>query len=77
MVNFKIEKLSFSYPGQENKALSNISLEINQGEFIVVCGKSGSGKSTLLRMLKPELSPKGKTEGLISFFGKSAKLSVL
>lgn len=73
MVNFKIEKLNFSYPGQENKALSNISLKINQGEFIVVCGKSGSGKSTLLRMLKPELAPKGKTEGEISFFGKTAE----
>lgn len=71
MVNFKIEKLSFSYPGQESKALSDISLDINQGEFIVVCGESGSGKSTLLRLLKPELSPKGKTEGKISFFGKA------
>ena len=68
MVNFKINNLSFSYPDSKRQALKNISLTINQGEFIVVCGKSGSGKSTLLRMLKPELTPHGKTEGEIAFF---------
>ena len=59
MVNLKINNLSFSYPDNKKKALKNINLTINQGEFIVVCGKSGSGKSTLLRMLKPELTPHG------------------
>lgn len=70
MVNFKIENLSFFYPNENTPALKNINLEIEQGEFIVICGKSGSGKSTLLRMLKPELTPKGRTEGEIVLFGK-------
>ena len=68
MVNFKINNLSFSYPESERQALKNINLTVNQGEFIVICGKSGSGKSTLLRMLKPELTPHGKKEGDITFF---------
>lgn len=73
MVDFQIKNLSFSYPETDNKVLNNISLEINKGEFIVLCGKSGSGKSTLLSMLKPELTPHGKTEGEIIFFGKEKK----
>ena len=68
MVNFKINNLSFSYPNSKKQALKNINLTVNQGEFIVICGKSGSGKSTLLRMLKPELTPHGIKEGEIIFF---------
>ena len=32
-------------------ALNNISLEVNEGEFLAITGKSGSGKSTLLNAL--------------------------
>lgn len=71
MVSFKINHLSFFYPDEPTPALKDINLSIEQGEFIVLCGPSGSGKSTLLRMLKPELTPKGRTEGEIIFFGKS------
>ncbi len=68
MVNFEINNLSFSYPESKRQALKNINLTVNQGEFIVICGKSGSGKSTLLRMLKPELTPHGTKTGEIAFF---------
>lgn len=70
MVNFKINNLFFSYPDSKTQALKNINLTVNQGEFIVICGKSGSGKSTLLRMLKPELTPHGILSGEREFFGK-------
>ncbi len=70
MVNFKINNLSFTYPDSKTKALKNINLTVNQGEFIVICGKSGSGKSTLFRMLKPELTPHGNLSGDRELFGR-------
>ncbi len=49
----KIDDLSFSYSGKsKNKnGLDHINLTINDGEFIVLCGKSGCGKTTLTRAI--------------------------
>ena len=70
MEHFKIENLSFSYPASEDKkSLDNVSLKIEKGEYIVLCGKSGSGKTTLLRHLKTVLTPHGKRTGEIYFNG--------
>ncbi len=49
------------------RALSNVSLEVEQGEFLVVIGLSGSGKSTLLRCINRLIDP---TEGRIWLFGE-------
>ncbi len=70
MESFKIENLSFKYPTRESRALDNISLTVNSGEFIVLCGKSGCGKTTLLRLLKSSLSPHGTLGGKIYFGSK-------
>ena len=51
MENFIIQNLSFSYANTEEQAIKKINLRIEQGEFIVICGKSGSGKSTLLHLI--------------------------
>lgn len=67
----KIDNLSFTYPNSENKALDNINLSFEKGEFVVLCGKSGCGKTTLLRLLKSSLAPTGKLSGNIIFNGKS------
>lgn len=69
MVDFKLKNLSFSFQGGED-ILKNLDLEINRGEFVVLCGKSGSGKTTLLRLLKPQLKPHGKQSGEIQIFEK-------
>ncbi len=71
MENFKIENLSFTYPEREDKALDNINISVNQGEFVLVCGKSGCGKTTLLKLLKSSLAPFGEISGNILFKGKS------
>lgn len=55
----------------EGKALDNINLKIEKGEFVVICGKSGCGKTTLLRHLKPAITPHGKREGEILFEGRN------
>ncbi len=68
---FNIKNLSFSYPKSSKKALNNISLTIEQGDFVLLCGKSGSGKSTFLKMLKPQLTPAGSISGEIIFNRKN------
>ena len=66
----KIEDLSFSYSTQEKKALKKVNLIIEEGDFIVVCGKSGCGKSTLLRHFKTPLTPHGSRQGNILYKGQ-------
>lgn len=63
MAQIKIENLTFRYPLRQSMALSGVDFTIEDGEFLVLCGKSGCGKSTLLRLLKPELSPHGQKNG--------------
>ena len=41
------------------RALNDVSLEVDQGEKIVICGPSGSGKSTLIRCIN-RLEPHDK-----------------
>lgn len=66
----KIENLTFKYPLGNKNALTNLSLTIDSGEFVTVCGKSGSGKSTFLRQFKPLISPYGEREGRVYFGGE-------
>ena len=55
----KFENVSVTYPGGV-KALDNVSLEINEGDFLIIVGMSGAGKSTLLRTINNLVKP---TEG--------------
>lgn len=74
MAHFEIKDLTFSYASAKGRhSLENVSLTIEQGEFLVLCGKSGSGKSTLLRQLKTVLTPNGKRTGEILFRGVPLK----
>lgn len=70
MESYKIENLTFAYPGRDKDAISDISFTVNQGEFITLCGESGCGKTTLLRLLKTALAPCGSLGGSIYFGGK-------
>ena len=68
---FAIKHLNFVYPEQAKNAISDFSLSVRPGEFLVVCGPSGCGKSTLLRQLKTVLAPHGRRSGQILFDGKN------
>jgi energy-coupling factor transport system ATP-binding protein len=63
-MSIKIEKLTHVYMPKtpfEKKALDNISLEIEQGEFVALIGHTGSGKSTLIQHLNGLLKPTSGT----------------
>ena len=65
---FEVKNLNFSASGQ--KILSNISLDILQGEYIAIIGPNGGGKTTLIRML---LGLDKATSGEIKIYGKKLK----
>ena len=46
-----VDNLSFTYPGNNYKTISNVSFEIKKGEIIALVGPNGAGKSTLVRLL--------------------------
>ena len=70
MATFTVKNLTFTYPNKQEPALEDINLTVEMGAFIVICGQSGSGKSTLLRNFKPILTPHGKRQGRILFYGE-------
>ena len=63
MITF--DHVSKVYPG-EIQALDDMSLHIDQGEFVFVLGRSGAGKSTFLKMILREEVP---TEGTVTVAG--------
>ncbi|WP_194842075.1 phosphonate ABC transporter ATP-binding protein [Gracilibacillus salitolerans] len=67
----KIEHVTKVYP-DGTIALSNISFDVNLGEFVVVIGSSGAGKSTLLRCINRLVEP---SEGDIIFKGEKINRS--
>ncbi|MBB6631788.1 energy-coupling factor transporter ATPase [Clostridium algidicarnis] len=69
-MSIKIENLTHVYMKNtpfEKKALDDINLEINDGEFVALIGHTGSGKSTLIQHLNGLLKP---TSGKIIIDGQ-------
>ena len=63
MTILQVEGLSKTYTGRfganQVKALSNVSFELEQGEYAAIMGESGSGKTTLLNLLAAFDKPTG------------------
>lgn len=70
-MSLKIDHVSVIYPAADGRppvaALSDISLDIGEGEFVVALGASGCGKSTLLNLIAGFLSP---TSGGLTLDGR-------
>lgn len=67
----EIKDLAFTYADENVQALTDVSLTVFQGEFIVLAGRSGCGKTTLLKHFKKELLPIGKRTGSMYYNGAS------
>lgn len=69
----QIKNVSMVYPvnnGKDIVALTDINLDIQEGEFISLLGPSGCGKTTLLRIIADLLQP---TSGSVSIRGQSPR----
>lgn len=64
----EIKDISFEY--EETKALDNISMKVEKGDFLAILGPNGSGKSTLLKIMLGLIKP---TKGSIKLFGVDSK----
>ena len=69
MALFAFEELTFRYPEAPRDALRDVSVAIEPGQFVLVCGQSGCGKTTLLRQFKSALAPHGHQSGQVLFDG--------
>lgn len=67
-----VEKLSFQYPGKDQRVLDDVSFEIKKGDKVGVIGKSGSGKTTLINLFLQFFEP---SEGKIRVDGKELNAS--
>ncbi len=74
MAFIEIEHLSFAYPDENNRpfrVLRDISLSVNEGEYVAVLGHNGSGKSTLAKMINMVVDDYTFAEGSITVDGRN------
>src|SRR5262245_40986083 len=66
-----IQQISKLYADGNSFAIKDITLEIGEGELLVLLGESGCGKSTMLKMINRLVEP---TEGRILIDGNDTRL---
>lgn len=62
-----LELSNISYVANDKSIIRDVSLSVNQGDYITIVGPSGSGKSTLLKLCSDLISP---TSGTITYDGR-------
>ena len=79
MVVVDIRELTYTYPTAVKPALSHVSLQIEQGEFLAIIGNNGAGKSTLCYTLAGFVPHffKGTLTGAIHIAGMDTRVTSL
>jgi ATP-binding cassette, subfamily B, multidrug efflux pump len=72
--NLELRDVGFSYPGQHEPALADITLTLKPGQTLGLVGPTGAGKSTLLRVLLRQVTP---THGSAKWSGHALDLYTL
>jgi ATP-binding cassette subfamily B protein len=62
-----LEGVSFRYPGQENDAVTDVSLTLRRGDVVALVGENGSGKTTLAKLVAGLYLP---TSGSVRWDGR-------
>lgn len=72
---YSLKNVEFTYSETDKNGIHDISIDIEKGKTILVCGESGCGKSTFLRLLNGLIPNyfEGKLEGKVLFDGKAIK----
>jgi len=70
---YEINGLGFSYPESKKRVLSDLRLEVYEGDIVSILGRNGAGKSTLLHCMLGLLKPQSGT--ILLDGGNIAKMS--
>src|SRR5512146_249751 len=79
MAIVNLQNVTYRYPLTDSPALQNISLQVEEGEFVAVIGPNGAGKSTLCYTLAGFVPHffRGQLEGRVQVAGIETKSSSL
>ncbi|MBQ9031288.1 MAG: ABC transporter ATP-binding protein [Parasporobacterium sp.] len=70
MTAVELKNVNKQFPGMSYKALDNVSVTIEEGEFITILGSSGCGKTTLIKTINRLYEP---DSGDIFLYGKNIR----
>jgi osmoprotectant transport system ATP-binding protein len=66
-IEIRLENLTKMFPGQKDPAVDSLSLDIPEGEIVILVGPSGCGKTTTMKMINRIIEP---TSGRILLDGE-------
>jgi len=73
-----LDGVSKSFDGGQSYAVQELSLDVNDGETLVLLGSSGCGKTTTLKMINRLIEPTSRqeAEGMVAEAGKRAEVEI-
>ena len=71
----QIENVSFQYNTSEKGALKDVSISVDKGECVLLCGASGCGKTTITRLINGLIPHfyEGEYSGNVSVYGMNVQ----